>query len=118
MQHIRHAAGIRVSQPRSTWFHDSSSLIAPELAVRLNVPVNWLYVQIKQKRVRADQQYSRAYFFQDSPAVLDAVRASRNHRTTRRQNRDRAVSGLRVRVSTSASGKAPSQVLRAPRGTE
>ena len=54
-------------------------LSAPELAGRLNIPVNWLYVQIRQKRLLVDRQPSGAYLFQDTPAVLDAVRSLRNH---------------------------------------
>jgi hypothetical protein len=49
------------------------------LASRLNIPVNWLYVQIRQKRLLVDQQPNGAYLFQDSPAVLDSVRSLRNH---------------------------------------
>jgi hypothetical protein len=79
VQRIRHAAGIHVSEPRSRWSHDSNSLTGPELAARLNIPVNWLYVQIRQKRLLVDRQPSGAYLFQDAPAVLNAVRNLRNH---------------------------------------
>jgi hypothetical protein len=79
VQRIRHAAGIQASAPRRRWAHDASSLSAPELAARLNIPVNWLYVQIRQKRLLIDRQPSGAYLFQDSPAVLNAVRSLRNH---------------------------------------
>ena len=79
VQRIRHAARIQVSEPRSRWSHDVSSLSAPQLASRLNIPVNWLYVQIRQKRLLVDQQPNGAYLFQDSPAVLDSVRNLRNH---------------------------------------
>ena len=56
-----------------------SSLTAPELAAKLNIPVNWLYVQIREKRLLVDRQPSGAYLFQDAPAVLDAIRNLRNH---------------------------------------
>ena len=79
VQRIRHAAGIQVSEPRSRWAHDSSSLSAPELAERLSIPVNWLYVQIRQKRLLVDRQPSGAYLFENSPVVLKAVRSLRNH---------------------------------------
>ena len=69
---IRHAAGIQVSKPRSRWSHDSGLLTAPELAARLSIPVNWLYVQIREKRLLVDRQPSGAYLFQDASAVLDA----------------------------------------------
>jgi hypothetical protein len=39
-----------VSEPRSRRDHDANSLSAPERADRLNIPVNWRYVQIRQKR--------------------------------------------------------------------
>ena len=58
----------------------SSSLSASELACHgLNIPVNWLYVQIRQKRLLIDRQPSGAYLFQDSPAVLNAIRSLRDH---------------------------------------
>jgi DNA invertase Pin-like site-specific DNA recombinase len=79
VQRIRRSAGIRVREPRRRWSHDITLLSAPELAARLNIPVNWLYVQIRQGRLLIDQQPSGAYLFQDTPAVLDAVRSLRNH---------------------------------------
>jgi hypothetical protein len=79
VQRIRHAARIPPGEPRTRWSHDASSLSAPELASRLNIPVNWLYVQIRQKRLLVDQQPSGAYLFRDSPAVLNSVRSLRNH---------------------------------------
>jgi DNA invertase Pin-like site-specific DNA recombinase len=79
VQRIRHVAGIQGSAPRKRWDHESSSLSASELAARLNIPVNWLYVQIRQKRLLIDRQPSGAYLFQDSPAVLNAIRSLRDH---------------------------------------
>jgi DNA invertase Pin-like site-specific DNA recombinase len=79
VQRIRHAAGIQVSKPRSRWSHGASSLSAPELAAKLNIPVNWIYVQIRERRLLVDRQPSGAHHFQDAPAVLDAVRSLRNH---------------------------------------
>ena len=79
VQRIRHAAGVQVSGPRSRWSHDVNLISPPELAARLNIPVNWLYVQIRQKRLLVDRQPSGAYLFQDAPAVLDAVRNLRSH---------------------------------------
>jgi len=76
---IRRGAGIQVTERRTRWSHDTSLLSAPQLAVRLNVPVNWIYVQIRQKRLLIDQQPTGAYLFQDTPFVLDAVRNLRDH---------------------------------------
>ena len=83
VQRIRHAAGIQVSKPRSRWSHDSRSLSAPELAAKLGIPVNWLYVQIREKRLLVDRMPSGAYFFQDAPAVLDGIQSLRNHTINR-----------------------------------
>ncbi len=80
---IRRDAGIKVTEPRNKWSHGSNLLSAPELAGRLDIPVNWLYVQIRQKRLLIDQQPSGADLFQDTPAVIDAVRNLRNHTITR-----------------------------------
>ena len=79
VQRIRRAAGVQVYKPRSRWSHDASSLSPLELAAKLNIPVNWLYVQIRQKRLLVDREPSGAYLFQDSPVVLDAVSSLRNH---------------------------------------
>jgi Recombinase zinc beta ribbon domain len=78
---IRRGAGIPVIEPRTRWSHDIGRLSAPELARRLNIPVNWLYVQIRQKRLLIDQQPTGAYLFEDTPSVLDAVRQLRTHAT-------------------------------------
>jgi Recombinase zinc beta ribbon domain len=79
VQRIRRGAGIKVTEQRNRWIHDSSLLSAPELAARLDIPVNWLYVQIRQKRLLIDRQPTGAYLFRDTPFVLDAVRDLRNH---------------------------------------
>ncbi|TIR15698.1 MAG: hypothetical protein E5X33_30905 [Mesorhizobium sp.] len=54
-------------------------LSAVQLASRLNIPVNWIYVQIRRKRLLIDQQPTGAYLFQNSRTVIEAVRALRNH---------------------------------------
>ena len=68
---IRRGAGIRVTKPRTRWPHETGLLSAQQLAVRLNIPVNWIYVQIRQKRLLIDRQPTGAYLFQDTTAVLD-----------------------------------------------
>jgi hypothetical protein len=80
---IRRGAGIRVSERQTRWDHDTSLLSAPQLAVRLNIPVNWIYVQIRQNRLLIDQQPTGAYLFEDTARVLDAVRSLRNHAVDR-----------------------------------
>jgi hypothetical protein len=37
-----------VSQPRTRWSHGADVLTALELAAKLTIPVNWLYVQIRK----------------------------------------------------------------------
>jgi DNA invertase Pin-like site-specific DNA recombinase len=78
---IRRDAGIQVAEKRTRWSHDTSRLSPPELAARLNIPVNWIYVQIRQKRLLVDQQPTGAYLFEDTAFVLDAVRSLRKHAT-------------------------------------
>jgi DNA invertase Pin-like site-specific DNA recombinase len=80
---IRRGAGVPLTGRRTRWSHDTSWLSAPQLAVRLNIPVNWIYVQIKQKRLLIDQQPTGAYLFWDTQAVLDGVRNLRNHTISR-----------------------------------
>jgi DNA invertase Pin-like site-specific DNA recombinase len=76
---IRRDAGVPVTDRRTRWSHDTSLLSPPQLAARLNIPVNWIYVQIRQKRLLIDQQPTGAYLFRDTQAVLDGVRDLRNH---------------------------------------
>lgn len=79
VQQIRRDAGIKVSAARRRWSHDATLLSPSELAARLNIPVNWLYVQIRQKRILIDKQPTGAYHFHDTPSVIDGVKNLRNH---------------------------------------
>ncbi len=79
VQRLRLGAGIKVSTQRTRWDHDRSFLSATEVAAKLRIPVNWLYVQIRRKRLLIDRQPNGAYLFQDTPVVIDAVRDLRNH---------------------------------------
>jgi DNA invertase Pin-like site-specific DNA recombinase len=79
VQRIRLNAGVKVSMQRNRWSHDTSSLSATELAAKLNIPVNWLYVQIRQKRLLINRQPTGAYLFQNTPSVMEAVQNLRNH---------------------------------------
>lgn len=78
VQQIRRDAGLKPSAPRNRWTHEPGLLTAPELAARLNIPVNWLYVQIRRKRLLLDQQPTGAYLFQNVPATFDAIKNLRN----------------------------------------
>jgi hypothetical protein len=78
VQQIKRGAGLKPSAPRNRWTHDSDLLTAPELAARPNIPVIWLYVQIRRKRLLLDQHPTGAYLFRDAPAILDAIRNLRN----------------------------------------
>lgn len=79
VQRIRLKAGMKVTVQRSRWAHDSSVLSAKELAATLDIPVNWLYVQIRKQRLLIDRQPTGAYQFPNAPPVLEAVRNLRNH---------------------------------------
>ncbi len=79
VQRLRLGAGIKVATQRTRWEHDPSLLSPTEMAAELNIPVNWLYVQIRQKRLLVDRQASGAYLFRNTPIVIDAVRNLRNH---------------------------------------
>jgi DNA invertase Pin-like site-specific DNA recombinase len=80
---------IKVTEQRNRWVHDLSMLSANELAAKLNIPVNWLYVQIRQKRLLIDRQPTGAYLFPNAPPVMEAVEKLRNH----------AISHLDLRIS-------------------
>ncbi len=83
VQRIRLATGIKVAVQRHRWHHDPDLLTANELASKLGIPVNWLYVQIRKKYLLIDRQLSGAHLFPDTPGVLDAVRSLRNHTISR-----------------------------------
>lgn len=67
---------------RNRWHHDRSLLSASDLAAKLNIPVNWLYVQIRKKRLLINRQPSGAYLFPGSPGTLEAIRNLREHAIT------------------------------------
>jgi DNA invertase Pin-like site-specific DNA recombinase len=79
VQRLRLGAGIKVSAQRTRWEHDHTPLSTADVAAKLSIPVNWLYVQIRKERLLINRQPNGAYLFQDTPFVLDAVRKLRNH---------------------------------------
>lgn len=79
VQRIRLAAGIKVAVQRDRWHHDRSLLSANDLAAKLGIPVNWLYVQIRKKRLLINRQPSGAYLFPGSLGTLEAIRNLREH---------------------------------------
>ena len=79
VQRLRLGAGIKVTTQRTRWDHDPSLLTATEIAAKLNIPVNWLYVQIRQKRLLMDRHPNGTYLFRNTAFVIDAVRDLRNH---------------------------------------
>lgn len=79
VQQIRLGAGIKKTAQRHRWAHKASSLSAVQLASQLNIPVNWIYVQIRKGRILIEQQASGAYLFRNTPDVIEAVRKLRDH---------------------------------------
>lgn len=79
VQRIRLLAGVKQGEQRTRWQHPPDILSAQELAGRLNIPVNWLYVQIRKGRLLIDRQPSGAHLFANTPGVIEAVRRLRNH---------------------------------------
>ena len=79
VQRIRLAEGIKAPPSRRRWERDPDFLSTTELAAKLGIPVNWLYVQIKKKRLLIEPQPTGAYLFPDTSAVLDGVQNLRNH---------------------------------------
>lgn len=53
VQRIRLAAGIKAAARRNRWGHDTSTLSATDIATKLGIPVNWLYVD--QAKAPADR---------------------------------------------------------------
>lgn len=79
VQRIRLAEGIKAPASCRRWTHDRGLLSTAALAAKLSIPVNWLHVQIRKKRLLIDPQSTGAYLFPDTQVVLDGVRNLRNH---------------------------------------
>ena len=79
VQRIRLAAGSDYHATQR-WTHPVCALTAKELAAKLDIPVNWLYVQIRKRKLLVDRQPSGAYLFKDTAAVLDSVQSLRTHK--------------------------------------
>jgi hypothetical protein len=80
VQRIRFRAGIKgFAEQRTRWQHSTDQLSAQELARVLNIPVNWIYVQIRKGRLLIDRHPSGAHLFSNTPTVIEAVRKLRNH---------------------------------------
>jgi DNA invertase Pin-like site-specific DNA recombinase len=80
VQRIRLRAGLKgLAEQRTRWRHSPDLLSAQELAGILNIPVNWLYVQIRHGRLLIDRHPSGAHLFSNTPNVIEAVRKLRNH---------------------------------------
>ncbi|GLR99824.1 hypothetical protein [Bradyrhizobium diazoefficiens] len=80
VQRIRLHAGLKgLTEQRTRWRHSTDLLSAQQLAGVLNIPVNWLYVQIRQGRLLIDRHPSGAHLFSNTSRVIEAVRKLRNH---------------------------------------
>jgi hypothetical protein len=79
VRRIRHAGGVPIRIKRTRWTHVVGVLTAPELAAKLSIPVNWLYVQIRKTKLLVNRHPTGAYFFNDTAPVLEAVQRLRNH---------------------------------------
>lgn len=80
VQRIRLRAGLKgLVEQRTRWRHSPELLSAQQLAGVLHIPVNWLYVQIRQGRLLIDRHPSGAHLFSNTPRVIEAVRKLRNH---------------------------------------
>jgi transposase-like protein len=79
VQRIRLQAGVRLDEQRTRWRHPADVLSANELASLLNIPVNWIYVQIRQGRLLIDRQLNGAHLFANTSNVIESVRKLRDH---------------------------------------
>lgn len=80
VQRIRMRAGLNgLVEQRTRWRHSTDVLSAHELAGVLDIPVNWIYVQIRHRRLLIDRHASGAHLFPNTPSAIEAVRKLRNH---------------------------------------
>ena len=83
VRRIRQQAGLGPRTPRSRWRHSSDLLGIHALARRLNIPAKWLYSQIRTGCLLIDRQPTGAYLFEDTEAVIQAVRNLRDRTVDR-----------------------------------
>ena len=77
---IRMRAGVKgLVEQRTRWRHSAGLLSANEVAAVLEIPVNWIYVQIRRGRLLIDRHASGAHLFPNTPSMIEAVRKLRNH---------------------------------------
>ena len=80
VQRIRLRAGLNgLIEQRTRWRHSTDVLSAHELARVLDIPVNWIYLQIRHGRLLIDRHDSGAHLFPNTPSAIEAVRKLRNH---------------------------------------
>ncbi len=83
VQRIRLRAGVRLDEQQTRWRHPPDILSANELASILNIPVNWIYVQIRKGRLLIDRQPNGAHLFANTSNVVGGVRKLRDHNIDR-----------------------------------
>ena len=83
VRRIRQQAGLGPRTPRSRWRHSSDLLGIHALARRLNIPAKWLYSQIRTGGLLIDRQPTGAYLFEDTEAVIQAIRNLRDRTVDR-----------------------------------
>jgi hypothetical protein len=70
VQRIRLLAGVKQAEQRTRWQHPPDILSAQELAGGLNIPVNWLYVQIRKGRLLIDRQLAPLRAWQSRMTIV------------------------------------------------
>ena len=83
VRRIRQQAGLGPRTPRSRWRHSADLLGIHALARRLNIPAKWLYSQIRTGGLLIDRQPTGAYLFEDTEAVIQAIRNLRDRTVDR-----------------------------------
>lgn len=76
---LRRHAGVSPVKCSPRWRHSPELLSTNELAARLEIPVNWLYVQIRKGRIQIEPQPNGAYLFENKPETIDRIGKLRNH---------------------------------------
>jgi hypothetical protein len=76
---LRRHAGVSPVKCSPRWRHSPELLSTNELAARLEIPVNWLYVQIRKGRIQIEPQPNGAYLFENKPETIDTIGKLRNH---------------------------------------
>src|SRR5262249_40417713 len=78
VQRIRLQHRIKVKH-RTRWRRVENMLTVSQLAVRLQIPIKWIYVQLKRGAILTDREPSGRFLFPNADSTVEEIRRLRKH---------------------------------------